>query len=630
MELLQTVDVYMRGFQGKVEILKWTKGDPFPVFGKSVGVDTETELFSDTILAPPLVVTGVFDAHHNKCYMIGWQDTPYFIGALCKMDVQQRYFNLGYDELVLEKENLRENLIEAIEYGRVRDMQTRIHINDVATDGFVLWNHYSLENCARDILGVQLDKGHDNPEESARLTFKRNKEVTQEQYKYLLMDCATTWALGEKVPEQKTEIQHTKGMVVLAHISYNGFPVDPIVFDSFEKKLNQQKDEYRLRLLDFGFPDPYKKDFDENGYYRNLVRDQIKTFVLRTKGIDIEPTTSKPVLRWMLLYMYNFANEHLETEDFEDVVAYAAQLEKATLKKREKELYELMLEEYDITNFLGATKEIVMNALMGHIFEYLNKQIQENHTSEGYDLAGAIEYASDIIDANPHWLSSEKQPGPKTFLQNHISGILTAHPDLKLEKTEKSGDWKLTLKDMWRLEDLDIKDPFIENYTKYKHCEKYLSTYLNRENVKPDGRIHAKFTNYLRTGRTSCTSPNLQNLPSRDKQYPLKNMFCPPKGAILCATDFSFIELCAFAQTCYSRFGASVMMDVINAGLDPHRWFAGVMNKIIKPDLSKKDDPQWVAETKAFLKEKVPDSVRQFAKAANFGSEVNRFSYLSL
>ena len=62
------------------------------------------------------------------------------------------------------------------------------------------------------------------------------------------------------------------------------------------------------------------------------------------------------------------------------------------------------------------------------------------------------------------------------------------------------------------------------------------------------------------------------------------------------------------------------MRDVINAGLDPHRWFAGVMNKIISPDLSKKDDPEWVAQLKAYLKEHVSDKQRQFAKAANFGS----------
>lgn len=91
-------------------------------------------------------------------------------------------------------------------------------------------------------------------------------------------------------------------------------------------------------------------------------------------------------------------------------------------------------------------------------------------------------------------------------------------------------------------------------------------------------------------------------------------MFAPYDGMILCATDFSFIELCAFAQTCYSRFGVSVMRDVINAGLDPHRWFAGVMEKLITPDLSHKDDPKWVCEMKQFLKENVPDEVRQKAK----------------
>lgn len=111
-----------------------------------------------------------------------------------------------------------------------------------------------------------------------------------------------------------------------------------------------------------------------------------------------------------------------------------------------------------------------------------------------------------------------------------------------------------------------------------------------------------------------------QNLPSRDKQYPLKNMFVAPKGAVLCATDFSFIELCGFAQTCYSRFGYSVLGEVINAGLDPHRWFAGVMNKIIEPDLTHAKDPAWVKQMNAFLKEHVSDAMRQHAKAANFGS----------
>jgi hypothetical protein len=61
------------------------------------------------------------------------------------------------------------------------------------------------------------------------------------------------------------------------------------------------------------------------------------------------------------------------------------------------------------------------------------------------------------------------------------------------------------------------------------------------------------------------------------------------------------------------------MRDVINAGIDPHRWFSGVMNKVITPDLSKKDDPEWVAELNAFLKEKISSDARQLSKCANFG-----------
>lgn len=74
--------------------------------------------------------------------------------------------------------------------------------------------------------------------------------------------------------------------------------------------------------------------------------------------------------------------------------------------------------------------------------------------------------------------------------------------------------------------------------------------------------------------------------------------------------------VCAFAQSCIDRFGRSVMADVINAGIDPHRWFAGVMNKIITADLTHKDDPEWVKKTNAFLEEHVSKKQRQDAKAA--------------
>lgn len=65
------------------------------------------------------------------------------------------------------------------------------------------------------------------------------------------------------------------------------------------------------------------------------------------------------------------------------------------------------------------------------------------------------------------------------------------------------------------------------------------------------------------------------------------------------------------------------MREVINAGIDPHRWFAGVMNKVITPDLSQAGDPGWVKEVSEYLKAHVTDEQRSGAKMANFGSVVS-------
>ncbi len=504
--------------------------------------------------------------------------------------------------------------MDAIELGRVRDMQIRIQLNDIATIGFIPYNHYSLKDCSKQLLGIELDKGEADDPESHRLTFRRGTPITQEQAIYLAWDCISTSALGLCTPECPTEVQHTKGMVVLAHISHNGFPVDMQVFEAFEKKLQAQKDEYRLKLLDFGFPDPYAKQKDENGDYKRFVEEQALKFIgERTYG---ELNLCKANMRMALVYAFNFAGEPDHVADLEESVSYWLCQEKPkNLRKAEQKVFNEMLEEYDqLESLFNAGKEIVMNALLGHVLEDLLRQ-KEAGLPGGYDLGHAFEAAGEVIDANPHWLDNEKQVGPKTFLQEHIKGLLAQNPKLELEKTEKSGDYKLTLKDMWRLEDVGVKDPFVDVLTHYKHAEKLISTYLNREYVRPDGKIHSHYQNLMRTGRTSSYSPNCQNLPSRDPTFPVKNIFTAPSGAILCATDYSYVELTAFAQSCYSRFGFSVMKDVINSGLDPHRWFAGVMNGLITPDLSNKDDPDWVKQTASFLKEHVTSEQRQHAKA---------------
>ena len=542
MQVLATVEVHIKNLiNGLVTVVQWTAADPFPELGRSVGVDTETELITETNSAPPLVVLGVFDPQSMTCYISYWEDAAVFINQLSKCEIQQHYFNLGFDEHVLNDVDSEKALMDAIELGRVRDMQIRIQLNDIATIGFIPYNHYSLKDCAKQLLGIELDKGEADDPESHRLTFRRGTPITQEQAVYLAWDCISTEALSMVSPECPTEVQHTKGMVVLAHISHNGFDVDPVVYKAFEDKLQASKDEYRMQLLTFGFPDPYQKKQDENGEYRNRAIQQAQAFC-KLAGNDNPVNLCKANIRMALIYAFNFEKETEHVRDFEESVAYWLTQEKPkNLRKAEQKVFNEMLEEYDqLESFFTASKEIVMNALLVHTIEDLLAQ-QPTKSQAGYDLKHAIEHAGEVLDENPHWTSDEKQVGPVTFLQNHYQALLQNNPTLELPLTD-GGAYKLTLNDKWRLDDLGIKDPFLDVYTNYKHYEKFLSTYFNHSHLKSDGKVHPKYTNLLRTGRTSATAPPIQTLPSRESIFTLKNMFVPPKGAILCATDFSFVE----------------------------------------------------------------------------------------
>ena len=513
MQELAKIDVHIKNIlEGSVSVVQWTRADPFPRLGPHVGVDTETELITETDLAPPLVVLGVFDPQSATCYISYWEDAAVFINQLSKLEVRQYYFNLGFDEMVLDNEDPEKALMDAIEFGRVRDMQIRTQLYDIATVGFIPWNHWRLDQISNIFCGIELDKGEKDDPNSHRLTFRRGTPITQEQAIYLAWDCMSTWAISLKVPEQPSEVTHTRGMCVLAHISQNGFEVDMRVYNALTEKLQKQKDEYRLRLLDWGFPDPYAKNKDENAEYKEFVTNQAEQFVsLVGNREDYGPLNlCKGNARMAMLYMYNFADDKDCWSDLEDSVAYWLTNEKPkNLRKKEQALYDEMLEANDaLVAYFDAGKEIVMNALLGHILEDLLTQQTSKYTN-GYDFKHAVEHAAEIIDDNPHWLDKEKQVGPKTFLQHHIEDLLKQHPKLELEKTEKSGDYKLTLKDMWRLEDAEIKDPFVDVLTHYKHAEKLLSTYLNISYVKEDGKIHAHFQNLMRTGRTSSYSPNI-------------------------------------------------------------------------------------------------------------------------
>ena len=85
MDTIATTEVHIKNLiNGSVIVVQWTAADPFPELGGSVGVDTETELITETNSAPPLVVLGVFDPQSMICYISYWEDAAVFINRLSK------------------------------------------------------------------------------------------------------------------------------------------------------------------------------------------------------------------------------------------------------------------------------------------------------------------------------------------------------------------------------------------------------------------------------------------------------------------------------------------------------------------------------------------------------------------
>ena len=151
---------------------------------------------------------------------------------------------------------------------------------------------------------------------------------------------------------------------------------------------------------------------------------------------------------------------------------------------------------------------------------------------------------------------------------------------------------------------------FIDSFKAFGHEQKMTSTYMNKQLVHEDDRVHPRFSPILKTGRTSCAGPNIQNVPRKDG---IRGMYCSPPGWLFYAADYGQLELCALAQSCLVWQGFSKMAEILNSGQDLHRWFAAVVLGKNIEDITKEE--------------------RQIAKACNFGFPgglgLKKFQYIA-
>lgn len=168
----------------------------------------------------------------------------------------------------------------------------------------------------------------------------------------------------------------------------------------------------------------------------------------------------------------------------------------------------------------------------------------------------------------------------------------------------------LDLEDVPRAEKTQRITTSVKHWSQYAERSTFLSAWVKLEEVaklcqffaglKTD-RIHPRYTTLVRTGRTSCHGPNIQQLP---REGGFREMIVPSPGYVFLGIDYSFIELRTLATVCESRYGKSRLADVIRQGVDPHSFTASMFEGISIEDFTELPNKK---------------QLRQRAKALNFG-----------
>jgi acyl-CoA-binding protein len=177
--------------------------------------------------------------------------------------------------------------------------------------------------------------------------------------------------------------------------------------------------------------------------------------------------------------------------------------------------------------------------------------------------------------------------------------VAAADVDIEMPRTAKTKKLSTSAKYWAQYRHLH---PFIDRWVELTEISKLLQFCgkMVGERVRPH------YTVLVRTGRTSCSKPNIQQLPRADG---FREMIIPSPGHYLFAIDYSAIELRTLAAVCLHRYGESKLAEVIREGIDPHCYTAALFEGMTLDEfvvLKHEDSARF-------------KTLRQRAKAINFG-----------
>jgi DNA polymerase I-like protein with 3'-5' exonuclease and polymerase domains len=178
-------------------------------------------------------------------------------------------------------------------------------------------------------------------------------------------------------------------------------------------------------------------------------------------------------------------------------------------------------------------------------------------------------------------------------LKAHLANVAEKH-GLIVPKTER-GHITTSFNDYWG--QFSHLDPVLNSISSL-NAKRKMHSFLEGMNQPT---IHPNYKTLKRTGRTSCSGPNIQQLP-RDSS--IREVVTAKPGHVLFVIDYNCLELRTLAYVCQSKYGRSRLAEVLKSGQDPHSYTAAMFHNI---------------EASSFSSHENRKQLRQHAKAFNFG-----------
>ena len=587
-ESARTVTIKLKGRRYPVRI--WNSRVDPPLEGSEFGLDTETYMIESPASVPPMVIMQICNG--ESVDIVTWEKVPEYLRALESYNDNPVYYmlNAPFDLRVAANEHL----YRALDADRVLDVGHRHRLYKLSVQGYYE-EPVSLANLCKWYLHMELPKPV-----KTRTGFTREMTLTAEDVRYAAMDAAVTLAVSREMPEMPREALQTKADFTLDITRAAGILVDKPAWDRRRKELDRELEDAIAVVRSHGFePDPKAHDG------ASMVR----------KFCDIMdlPKPSKvwspPKMRGVLYLMMSAKGPdfHRVCKDVERHLPQVM-MKGFKLSKDEHKALEDLLKTYGMEDVLTVRKSRPFAKVLLELAERLR---------DGRSRAEALKELGPIYLKNGGWEDDSAFQSPKAFLQARLEALENAH-GVQFPRTP-TGQRRMSKEENWILDSIGVKDEFLEAYVKYKHIEKLISTYLNEEHIWRDGRVHARYSVIKSTGRTSCSGPNLQNIPGGDG---IRELYAAPPGCVLVSIDYNQLELCSLAQHCYTTYGYSRMRELINAGLDLHSWFAGKSSLRLIDDGNDYDGTEErrlaLLPLLAMIKREHPGA-RKLAKEANFG-----------